>query len=258
LGYASQAGRAKTSSKNPQAHAICDRCNFRYNFVDLRVQFEWRGPVLGPIGKIFVCDRCYDTPSEQLRAITLPADPVPIVNARPELYPQDSTDYIGTGATTTAYPSGIPVISQNVLGGATANDTILPQVIGPNILPNAKGQLNPSVIGADPNAQMTPVKATTWARRIPITSIVTNGSPIVTVNCSAIHQLTSGMQTAIWGTSNPLIYGIYNVTVTTATVFTVQANANVATGSVATPTTIVQTVNIGLPWNVTQVPQTGV
>jgi len=257
LGYASQAGRAKTSSKNPQAHAICDRCGFRYNFVDLRVQFEWRGPVLGPIGKIFVCDTCYDEPQEQLRAFTLPADPVPIVNARPELYPQDSTDYIGVGTTTTAYPSGIPVISQNVLG-ATSTQAIIPQPIGPNSRPNAKGQLNPSVIGADPNAQMTPVKATTWARRIPITSIVANGSPIVTVNCSVTHQLTSGMQTAIWGTSNPLIYGIYSVTVTTATVFTVQANANVPSGSVGTPTTIVQTVNIGLPWDMTTVPQTGV
>jgi hypothetical protein len=258
MGYASTAGRAKTSSKNPQAHAICDRCGFRYNFVDLRVQFEWRGPVLGPIGNIRVCDICYDTPQEQLRAITLPADPMPIVQARPELYAQDSTDYIGTGATTTAYPSGIPVISQTVLGGETAGDTILPQVIGPNLGPNSQGQLNPSVIGADPNAQMTPVKAIQWARRIPITSIVTNGSPTVTVNCSTTHQLTSGMQTAIWGTSNPLVYGIFSVTVSTATVFTVQANANVTAGSVATPTTIVQTVNMGLPWNVTQVPNTGV
>src|ERR1700722_7834076 len=234
MGYASQAGRARTNSKNPEAHAICDRCGFRYNFVDLRVQFEWRGPVLGPIGKIFVCDRCYDTPQEQLRAITLPADPIPIVNARPELYAQDSTTYIGTGATTTAYPSGIPVISQTVLGQQDGVTSIVPQVIGPNSLPNHKGQLNPSVIGADPNAQMTPVKVTQWARRIPITSIVTNGSPIVTINCSTTHQLTSGMQTAIYGTTNPLVYGIFTVTVTTATVFTVQANANVASGSVAT------------------------
>lgn len=258
MAYASQAGRARTNPKSPEAHAICDRCGFRYNFVDLRVQYQWRGATLGPIGNIFVCDICYDTPQEQLRSIILPADPVPIINARPELYPQDSTTYIGTGATTTAYPSGIPVISQQVLGGATVNDTILPQVIGPNLGPNSKGQLNPSVIGADPNAQMTPVKDIQWARKLPITSIVTNGSPIVTVNCSAIHQLTSGSQVAIQGTSNTLVYGIYSATVTTATVFTVQANANVASGSVATPTTIVQTVNVGLPWNVTQVPNTGV
>lgn len=258
MGYASQAGRARTNPKSPAAHSICDRCGFRYNFVDLRVQYEWRGPILGPIGKIYVCDRCYDTPQENVRTIVLPADPVPIIDARPELYPQDSTTYIGTGATTTAYPSGIPVISQTVLGQQDSVTAIVPQVIGPNLGANPKGQLNPSVIGADPNAQMTPVKATQWARRIPITSIVTNGSPIVTVNCSTTHQLTSGMQTAIWGTSNPLVYGIFSVTVTTATVFTVQANANVASGSVATPTTIVQTVNVGLPWNMTQVPNTGV
>ena len=40
MGYASQAGRARTDASNPQAHAICDRCGFRYNHVDLRWQFE--------------------------------------------------------------------------------------------------------------------------------------------------------------------------------------------------------------------------
>ena len=233
------------------------RCSFRYNFVDLQWQFEWRGATLQNT-RLLVCDRCLDTPQEQLRAITLPADPVPIVYAQPELYPQDSTDYIGTGATTIAYPSGIPVISQTVMGEQDGVTAIVPQVIGPNILPNSKGQLNPSVIGADPNAQMTPVKDVQWARRIPITSIVTNGTPTITVNCSSLHSLTSGGMISIVGTTNSLVYGIFSVTVTTATVFTVQANANVPSGSVATPTTIVQTVNVGLPWNVTQVPNTGV
>src|SRR4029077_5841619 len=102
MAYASQAGRAKTSSTNPEAHAICDRCGFRYNFNSLQWQFDWRGPTLQNL-RILVCDICLDTPQDQLRAITLPADPVPIINARPELYPQDSTDYIGTGQTTTAY-----------------------------------------------------------------------------------------------------------------------------------------------------------
>jgi len=257
MAYASQAGRARTNASSPEAHAICDRCGFRYNFNDLQWQYDWRGATLQNI-RILVCDICNDTPQEQLRAITLPADPVPIINARPELYSQDSTDYIGTGPKTTAYPSGIPVLSQNVLGGATVNDTIIPQPIGPNLGPNPRGQLNPSVIGADPNAQMPVVKDVQWAKRIPVTSIVANGTPIVTVNCSVVHGLTTGMQIAIWGTTSSLVYGIFTVTVTTATVFTVQANANVVSGSVATPTTIVQAVNIGLPWSVTQVPQTGV
>lgn len=81
MGYASQAGRARTSARNPQAHAICDRCGFRYNHVDLRWQFDWRGTSLQNI-RLLVCNSCYDEPQNQLRAIVLPADPMPIVNPR--------------------------------------------------------------------------------------------------------------------------------------------------------------------------------
>ena len=70
--------------------------------------------------------------------------------------------------------------------------------------------------------------------------------------------MTTGGQIATWGTTSPLVYGIFTVTVTTATVFTVQANASVVSGVVNTPETIVQTTNAGLPWQVTQVPQTGI
>lgn len=259
MAYASQAGRARTQPKSPQAHAICDRCNFRYNFVDLRVQYEWRGATLGPIGNILVCDTCYDTPQEQLRATVLPADPVPIIDARPELYVQDSQTLIGVGVTTTSYPQGIPIISQSVLGGTSSSGpATVPPVTGPTSQPNARGHLNPSSQGLDPLAQMPLVKATQWAQRISVTSIVANGTPTVTVNCSAVHNLNSGAQVAIWGTSNSLVYGVYSVTVVTATVFTVVANANVTTGNVATSTTIVQTMNVGAPYGVTAVPQTGV
>ena len=81
MAYASQAGRARTSPSNPQAHAICDRCGFRYNHVNLSWQFDWAGASL--INKrILVCSPCNDMPQQQLRAIVLPADPVPILNPR--------------------------------------------------------------------------------------------------------------------------------------------------------------------------------
>ena len=256
MAYASQSGRARTSTTNPEAHAICDRCSFRYNFNDLSWQFEWRGSILQNV-RILVCMRCLDVPQEQLRAITLPADPVPIINARVEIYSLDSLDYIGTGAPTTNPHTGISVPSQDVLGGATVDDVIIPQPLGPNLRPNAKGHLNPSSLGIDPNAQMTPVKDVQWAQRIPVTSIVSNGSPILTINCSAPHGLTTGAQIAMWGTTNPLAYGIFSITVSTATVFTCQANANVPSGNLIESSTIVQTTNAGLPWSVTQVPQTG-
>ena len=83
MGYASIAGRARTSSSNPQAHAICDACGFRYNRVDLRMQMEWRGASMAS-KNLLVCHRCYDVPQEQLRAFVVPADPMPIINPRPE------------------------------------------------------------------------------------------------------------------------------------------------------------------------------
>ena len=81
MGYASQAGRARTNAKSPQAHAICDRCGFRYNWVNLTWQYDWRGASLQNL-KVLVCEDCYDAPQEQLRAIVVPADPTPIINAR--------------------------------------------------------------------------------------------------------------------------------------------------------------------------------
>jgi hypothetical protein len=109
MGYASQAGRARTDASNPQAHAICDRCGFRYNHVDLRWQFDWRGASLMNL-RILVCDTCYDEPQQQLRAIVVPADPVPIENPRIEYFVADETNIRTTSGQNTIDPiTGIPV-----------------------------------------------------------------------------------------------------------------------------------------------------
>ena len=109
MAYASQAGRARTSSTNPQAHAICDRCGFRYNHVDLQWQFDWAGASL--INKrILVCNTCNDTPQQQLRAIIVPADPVPIMNPRVQDFVVASTDSRTTSGQNTVDPiTGLPV-----------------------------------------------------------------------------------------------------------------------------------------------------
>lgn len=109
MSYASRSGRARTSSKNPQAFAVCDRCGMWYNHVNLRWQYDWAGASL--INKrILVCDSCYDSPQEQLRAIVLPADPTPIVNPRTEPYAWDSTDIRQVSGYNTTDPyTGIPV-----------------------------------------------------------------------------------------------------------------------------------------------------
>lgn len=109
MGYASKAGRARVSSRNPQAFGVCDRCSMWYNHVDLKWQYDWAGASL--INKrILVCDSCYDEPQQQLRAIALPADPVPIVNPRVEPYLYDNTDYRQiSGFNTVDAQTGIPV-----------------------------------------------------------------------------------------------------------------------------------------------------
>jgi hypothetical protein len=92
MSYASISGRAKTSARNPQAHAICDRCGMRYNHVDLSFQYDWAGATVQN-KRLLVCRRCHDEMQSQLRSITLPGDPPPIINPRPETYNLPTTDY---------------------------------------------------------------------------------------------------------------------------------------------------------------------
>ena len=88
MGYASKSGRARTSSTRPQAFAVCDRCAVWENRVNLRWQFQWQGTSLQNI-RLLVCRRCLDKPQAQLRAIIIPADPVPIQNPRTEPFSDD-------------------------------------------------------------------------------------------------------------------------------------------------------------------------
>lgn len=91
MAYASISGRARTSSKSPSAHAICDRCGGRFNHVDLSFQYDWAGATM--IKKnLLVCRSCLDRPQQQLRSIVLPGDPTPIMNPRPENYARAATD----------------------------------------------------------------------------------------------------------------------------------------------------------------------
>lgn len=114
MGYASRSGRARTSPSNPRAHAICDRCGFRYNHFQLKWQYDWAGASM--INKrILVCDRCYDEPQEQLRAIIIPADPVPIINPRvQDFVTAETNNRVTSGQNTVNAQTGIPVI-----GGST-------------------------------------------------------------------------------------------------------------------------------------------
>lgn len=77
MGYASKAGRASVNPSAPEAFGVCSRCGIWYQRRALTNQPQWRGAALLPLN-IFVCRQCLDVPQEQLRAIVLSADPVPV------------------------------------------------------------------------------------------------------------------------------------------------------------------------------------
>lgn len=62
------------------------------------------------------CSRCLDKPSPFLRTLVLPPDPTPVLNARPEPYSIDETDYrtVVSGETRiTEAPTDAPRIPEN-------------------------------------------------------------------------------------------------------------------------------------------------
>lgn len=153
MGYASKAGRARTSARNPQAHAICDRCGFRYNHADLRWQHDWRGASMQNI-RLLVCNPCYDKPQSQLRAIVVPADPVPINQPRIQDFVTSSQDTRVTSGQNTVDPTtDIPIPGGNIR--ITQNDdTRVTQQTGeppnglnelPGTNPNAPGNNDPGL-----------------------------------------------------------------------------------------------------------------
>ena len=153
MGYASRSGRAQTSSRNPRSFGVCDRCAIWYNRDQLNWQMDWAGASL--INKrMLVCDMCMDTPQQQLRAIIIPADPVPISNPRVEQYALSEIDRRQvSGYNTVNQKTGIPVP-----GGATRitenNNTRVTQQTGeppfglnqqPGTDPNAPGNDDPGL-----------------------------------------------------------------------------------------------------------------
>lgn len=56
---------------------------------------QWAGDRLINL-QILVCDICLDTPQDQLRSLTLPPDPEPVRNPRPEYYAIDDNNWLVT------------------------------------------------------------------------------------------------------------------------------------------------------------------
>ena len=248
MAYASRAGRARTSARNPRAHAICDRCGFRYNHESLSFQYDWRGPTVQNT-RLLVCRKCNDEHQEQLRSIVLPADPLPIINPRVEPFQDDSTNYITLTPGTIDPTTGLPV----------PNSTRMTTVSGSTMsaMPVGAAGVGRKSLGLDPRAQAQEVNALAFGVSLPVVSVSSTGSSVITVTCGSPHGLSTNAQVGVEGLSNVNAMGAFSITVTTATAFTYQANYVIPAGSLLTSYTLVTTLNVGVPWNFTQIPQTG-
>ena len=182
MAYASRSGRARTSARDPRAFAICDRCAIWYNHHQLKWQYDWAGASL--INKrILVCDTCYDEPQNQLRAIVLPADPVPIINPRVEPYAWDEIDRRQVSGYNAVSPTtGIPV-PQGDTRVTTANDEATNNTRVTQQTGEAPGGTN-QLPGTDPNA-------VTYRN---VTNVTNNGIGVIRLTIGTTNGMITGQR----------------------------------------------------------------
>ena len=236
MGYASKAGRARTNPSNPQAHAICDRCGFRYNFVDLQWQYDWRGATLQNL-RILVCRPCLDTPQEQLRAIVVPADPTPIVNARVQDFTLASSDNrVTSGQNTTDPRTGIPVPGGNTRITQT-NDIRSTQQTGE--APFGTNQLP----GTNPNA-------VTYRT---VSNAQNNGSGLIRLTINTTNGMITGQRVVIQEVGGVSANGNWAISV--VDINNIDLQSSTFSGTYTSGGYVIN--NPSLPYGFAQVPRTG-
>lgn len=244
MGYASKAGRARISTTSPSALGVCGRCGIWYNRIDLRNQIAWRGNTLQAT-YIFVCNRCYDTPNEQLRAIALPADPVPIAFPQIEPFLADETDYRVTAAPPLIDPvTGIPIPQGDTLV-TLAGDNRTTQPLGrPAGIAQAATQ--PQYDGKQ------------YGPTLAILSLISDGFYTITATCSAPHGLVTNSQINVQGATVNRADGAYSVTVGNPMTFTYTTQNTVTMGNILAGNTRIWSIYVGLPRGYDELPKTGI
>lgn len=244
MAYASKAGRARVSAKSPRAQAVCMRCGIWYNRVDLNFQFQWRGTSLRNI-YILVCDRCLDIPTEQLRSITIPADPTPIYFPSVEDFVADETNYRTVGEGTIDPITGLPIPSKDYRVTQDCQNRVTQEIGAPT------GLIQNGVMPYNGGVQKH------FGVPLSLLSVIANGTATVAVTCSVAHGLCTDSQISAEGLSNVKANGFYSVTVTTAMAFTYMTYGNIASGPLLTGTTRMITALVGLPYATKTIPQVG-
>lgn len=74
-------GHAKADPSAPRAAGFCDRCDHVWQLSQLVWEMQWRGTTLTRTG-FRVCPECLDVPAQFLKAISIPADPLPVRDPR--------------------------------------------------------------------------------------------------------------------------------------------------------------------------------
>ena len=215
------------------------RCGMWENRVNLQFQYDWAGAQLQN-KYLLVCKHCLDVPQEQLRAITLPADPVPIYFPSIENFAQDETDYHTVNAVPTTDSIGLPVPPSTLL---VTEDCL-------NVVQTPIGQ----PVGLNQTAIMPWNGVAQYGVALPLNAINGAGTTIVTVICSAAHNLSTNSQVSIEGLNVAAATGFYSVTVTTANSFTYQTLTPIPAQSLLTAYTLVWTANVGVPYGNAQIP----
>lgn len=242
-------GRASVSTRNPRAFAICDNCGFLYNHDELRWQFDWAGNKL--INKRqLVCRRCNDLPQNQLRAIVLPADPVPVMNPRTQNYQLAADNTRQTSSPTQTDPyTGLPLSTYQTsamaspalgVGMRITEDTDFrsTQVVG---APN--GSLN-QLPGTDPNAVTYRV----------ISNTANNGSGVIRLTIDTTNGMITGQYITVREvTGTTEANGNWYITVINTN--EIDLNGSAYSNSYISGGYAIN--NPALPYNFNEVPRTG-
>lgn len=230
-------GRAKVNSRSPEAFGICDNCSFLYNLSELRWQFQWAGNKLVNMRQL-VCRRCNDIPQTQLRAIVLPADPMPVMNPRPQNYQLAETDYRTTSGQNTVDPeTGIPILG-NTMRITENDDYRVTQETG---APN--GSLN-ELPGTDPNAVTYRI----------ISNAANNGAGLIRLTVNTTSGMITGQSVTV-GEVTGTTEANGNWTITVVNLTTVVLNNSTFTNAYLGGGYIVN--NPALPYGFDEIPKTG-
>lgn len=206
--------RFRVNARKPEARGVCDRCGLQYSHKDLQWQFEWQGPRLQN-KRILVCNTgCLDVPQQQLRTIIIPADPLPIMNPRPEIIPTADNNVAVLGQNAKSRPPYTPAqLPGSVYGGgsfsnfvaadaAFDSNTNKPAAMCANVPVSANSTAN--YIGVrfsiDPSGMSTPLR---------LGQIPNQELPQVHENLAGFTMVAPN-NSAFMGSSYPVSYALYS------------------------------------------------